>query len=189
MVSTTENSMVQLLTAPCSVGEKDQLRAAPPDLHRCMLVSLSEQRIELFRSVAENQSWQTVVCSSADQFLRSLFRLRVSLTVVDLPKFTEAYYTELRSAVERAGALSDSLIVVCGYGDRANEIRAGEIQANEELWARQLGIWAYLPEVGDPGKLGLIFEEARQAVENQQKSSEKTLRNNEADRKSASIIE
>jgi len=85
------------------------------------------------------------------------------LTVVDLPRFSEAYYSDLRDAVGRACALSDSLIVVCGYGN----------QADEELWARQLGVWAYLPEAGDPKGLELIFDEARQAVG----KSEDILRN------------
>jgi len=164
MVSTTENLIVQPLVAPCSAGETDQLCAAPPSLHRCLLVSFSEKRVELFRSAAENQAWQAVVCSSVDQFLKNLFRLRVSLTVVDLPKFTEAYYGDLCDAVGRAGALSDSLIVVCGYGNRRDE----------ELWARQLGVWAYLPAASDPKGLELIFDEARQAVENRENSSEKT---------------
>ncbi len=177
MVSTTENSIVQPLTAPRSVGEWDRLRAAPPGLHRCLLVSFSEQRAELFRLAAENQLWQPVVCDSVDQFLKNLFRLRVSLTVVDLPRFTEAYYTKFRNAVERAGDLSDSLIVVCGYGNPAvGEVPANEMLADEELWARQLGVWAYLPEAGEPDGLKLIFDEARQAVEKQKKSSGMTDR-------------
>ncbi len=169
MVSTTENSIAQTLAAPCSAGEADQLCAAPPGLHRCLLVSFSEKRVELFRSAAENQAWQAVVCSSVDQFLKNLFRLRVSLTVVDLPRFTEAYYGDLRDATGRAGALSDSLVVVCGYGDCGN----GD-PADEELWARQLGVWAYLPVAEDPKGLELIFKEAQQAVENRKNSSERT---------------
>jgi hypothetical protein len=132
-----------------------------PDLLRCLVLTWSEGRAELLRSAASNECWQSTVNVDVREFLRNVFLLRVPLTFVDLPDEKYRNYLSLREAAERAKDLSDSLIVVCGmdHGPPAD-------RAAEELWARQLGAWAYLP--GDNGLAGLelIFGDARKAVAN-----------------------
>ena len=46
-----------------------------PDLLRCLVVSWSDQPVQLLRSVAEDESWQAKVCSDVQDFLRSVFQL------------------------------------------------------------------------------------------------------------------
>jgi hypothetical protein len=132
-----------------------------PDLLRCLVLTWSEGRAELLRSAASNECWQATVNVDVREFLRNVFLLRVPLTFVDLPDEKYRNYPTLREAAERAKDLSDSLIVVCGMGHGPPTDRAAE-----ELWARQLGAWAYLP--GDNGLAGLelIFGDARKAVAN-----------------------
>ncbi len=48
-------------------------------------------------------------------------------------------------------------MIVCGAGE--NE--------NEEMWARQLGVWAYVPNVAQPVEFDWVFIEARKALAQQ----------------------
>lgn len=127
-----------------------------PDLLRCLVLTWSEGRADLLRSAARNESWQATVNIDVREFLRNVFLLRVPLTFVDMPDAERHEYPVWQSAAERAKDLSDSLVVVCGI--------SGDVR--EEVWARQLGAWAYLP--GDNGLNGLelIFGDARKAIAN-----------------------
>lgn len=127
-----------------------------PDLLRCLVLTWSESRAELLRSAARNESWQATVNIDVHEFLRNVFLLRVPLTFVDLPEVEQRGYGVCQSAAERAKDLSDSLVVVCGCGG----------DPTEELWARQLGAWAYLPSDNGLAGLELIFGDARKAVAN-----------------------
>lgn len=130
-----------------------------PDLLRCLVLTWSDCRAELLRSAATKESWQVTVNVDVREFLRNVFLLRVPLTFVDMPDTSEPRYVKWRDATQRASELSDSLVVVCGlYGRSLAE------QSNEELWARQLGAWAYLPGDGGLPGLELIFGDARKAV-------------------------
>ena len=132
-----------------------------PDLLRCLVLTWSEDRSEFCASAAKNESWQATVNIDVREFLRNVFLLRAPLTFVDLPDAKIQSYSVVHDAAERAKELSDSLIVICGVTG-AN----AEHYAKEELWARQLGSWAYLP--GDNGLAGLefIFGDARKAIAN-----------------------
>jgi len=130
---------------------------APPGLLRCLVVSWSDQRAELFRAAAESEAWQAIVCRDVGQFVRNIFRLKVPLTIVDLPRSDATSYTELREAAARSRDVSKSLLVVS----------AAQAGAADELWARQLGAWAHLPEASDPAGLELVFREARKALARQ----------------------
>ena len=132
-----------------------------PDLLSCAVISWSEQRSQMLQSVAVDESWQAKVCGDVQEFLRSLFQLDLPLTIVDLPDRGTASYAELREMAAQASGLNRSLLVVCGaIGDH-----------EEEQWARQLGVWAYLPGVTDPSGLSLVFAEARKALAKQSSAS------------------
>ncbi len=132
------------------------------DLLSCLLLSRSEQRAQMLQSVAKEESWQAKVCDDVQEFLLSVFQLDVPLIIVDLPSRTAASYAELREMTAQACGLNRSLFVVCGAAD-------GDVEdsSEEELWARQLGAWAYLPDATDRGGLRLVFAEARKAFAKQ----------------------
>jgi len=142
------------LQSPHGEDELPLAALAFPDLLRCLVLSWSEMRANGLRSAAENEQWRAIVCKDVDQFLRSVFQLNVPLTVVDLPHSDAAGYAKMRKAVTSACGASDSLLVVCGT----------EREMAEEVWARQLGVWTYLPGASGLSGLELIFEEARQAI-------------------------
>lgn len=130
-------------------------RSAPPQLLRCMVVSLSAERRRLIRTAAEAQAWDAIVCRDAGEFLRTAFKRSVPLIVVDMPATSSPAYADLKGVVERAKEITHSLMLVVGT----------ETDVAEELWARQLGAWAYLCEANSLRGFEFLLEEARHAVE------------------------
>ena len=128
-----------------------------PGLLRCLIVSWSDQRAELLRAAAESTSWETIVEQDVSQFLRHVFQLRVPLTIVDLPVSGDSGYERIRTAASRVCDVNDSLLVICGATKNSSE----------ELWARELGVWTYLPEASDLSGLEFVFSEARKAIARQ----------------------
>jgi len=145
------------LAAPQGERQVPRRAMAPPGLLRCLVVSWSDQRAELFRSAAESEAWQAVVCQDMGQFMRQVFRMKFPLTIVDLPPPDADGYSELREAAARSREVSKSLLVVS----------VAQASANDELWARQLGVWAHLPEASDSAGLEMVFREARKALARQ----------------------
>lgn len=130
---------------------------APPGLLRCLIFSWSDVRAKRLQSAAEQEAWEAIVCSNAGKFLKHVFQQKVPLTLVDLPQVDLSVYAEMRAATVKVCEASDSLLIICG----------AEPSADEELWARQLGVWTYLPEVDRPEELDWIFVEARKALAQQ----------------------
>lgn len=130
---------------------------APPGLLRCLVVSWSECRISLLRAAAEAEAWEAIACSNPRQFLRNVFQESVPLTLIDLPPASSKVYSEFRVAAVRAKDRGESLLVVS----------VAEGCATDELWARELGVWSYLPELTGQEGWELVFSDARQAIARQ----------------------
>jgi hypothetical protein len=156
-VETVSQTPIARLTLPEGKTNAPPRTLVLPDLLRCLVLTWSEGRAELLRSAASNESWQATVNIDVREFLRNLYVLRVPLTFVDLPDADTKSYSLLKEAAQRTSELGSSLVVICGLGGNPTE----------EIWARQLGAWAYLP--GDNGLSGLelVFGDARKAVANQ----------------------
>ena len=154
---TSSQTIVTKLTVPKGDKQVLQRAMAPPGLLRCLVVSWSEQRAELFRTAAESEAWQAIVCRDVGQFIRNVFREKVPLTIVDLPRSDMAGFEELRDAATRSREVSKSLLVVS----------VAQATVADELWARQLGVWAHLPEASHQDGLEMVFREARQAIARQ----------------------
>ena len=125
-----------------------------PSMLHCLMLTWRDERIGLLRAAAENASWDSTVNLDVHDFLRNLFRLRVPLTLVDMPPWKSKHYVGLQRAAGHAAEIGNSQVIICGNEDLREE----------ELWARGLGVWAYLP--GDSGPTGLeyVFSDARQAL-------------------------
>lgn len=125
-----------------------------PSMLHCLMLTWCDERTGLLRTAAEKESWNTTVNIDLQEFLRNLFRLRVPLTLIDLPSLKSNTYPSLQQAASHASEIEDSQVIVCG----------NEGHREEEIWARSLGVWAYLP--GDSGQAGLehLFSDARQAL-------------------------
>lgn len=150
----------QLIRSPATQPAGVRSLAGPalvlPHLLRCRVLTWSDQRTELLRTAAEQESWQPTLNVDVRQFLRHLFQHRAPLTFVDLPSQVAQEYRLYQTAVERAAEMKE-LVAVCG----------AEQTPEEEVWARQLGVWVYLP--GDNGLVGLrhLFGNAREAFAKQ----------------------
>ncbi len=125
-----------------------------PDLLSCIVLSCSSERTQLLQSVAQDETWQAKVCDDVKEFLRSVFQLDVPLAIVDLPPRGSATYESLREIATQTCGINSSLMVVCGAED----------DREEEQWARQLGVWAYLPGATKAKGLRMVFAEARKAL-------------------------
>ena len=127
------------------------LHAAIPARMRCVVVSWHPLRGECLRVVAEQESWNSVVCENAKELMQTVFCHDISLAVVDLPKISSGAYDSFRVLTEQLSELgtwngtSGILLVVCNGGDGADGNSADGNSVQEEIWARQLGVWCYLP--------------------------------------------
>jgi len=116
---------------------------APPGLMRCVVMSWHPLRGECLRVVAEQESWKSVVCKNAKELMQYVFCHDISLAIVDLPKISSEAYDRFRKLTEQLSELGTwngtdgILLVVCADGENVQE----------EIWARQLGTWCYLPRV------------------------------------------
>ena len=135
-------------------------KLAPPGLLRCLVFSWSERRTRVLRQAAEAEAWDAIACRDCAQFLRNVFEQRVPLTLVDLPEQSAAHFEEMREAATRAKEASKSLLV----------ISVAKGSASDEIWARQLGIWSYLPEMSQQEGWETVFRDARQALARQASS-------------------
>ena len=157
MASVSSRTSVSDQVLPAGKVQTPVRVLAPPGLLRCLILSWSDQRAKRFQSAAEREAWEAIVCSGAGIFLQYVFQHKIPLTLVDLPQVELDSYAELRNATAKVCAVSDSLLIVCGA--RENE--------NEETWARQLGVWAYVPNVARPTEFDSVFVEARKALAQQ----------------------
>ncbi|MEO2045003.1 MAG: hypothetical protein ABGX16_00335 [Pirellulales bacterium] len=117
--------------------------STPAKLLHCGIISWQPRRGECLRVIAEQEIWQAVVCKGAKELRQCVFRDEIQLAVVDLPQISSAIYESFREQTEwlsqlgtRSGT-SGLLLVVCAAGE----------SVQEEIWARQLGVWSYLPLV------------------------------------------
>ena len=126
----------------------------------CLIVS---SRPAYQRSLAETASqwgWETLVCATAEEAHRCLDHLFPQLAFVDLVGSEDQ---ALRAVAEHAAAERRVLLVVCGH----------EEKLDEELWARQLGAWFYLPGPRESATIGLLCRDARTIVEKAQEAARK----------------
>lgn len=127
-------------------------------LGKCLIVSASQSVCDTISLAANEAGWDTIVCSDELTALAAVRRVRFQLAWVDL----ESPQTPIgfRDLCQSISTLRRVLLVICGH--------ASDVQ--EEIWARQLGIWLYLPGVslGDATELALLCEQAQLIAGNSQ---------------------
>ena len=132
------------------------VRAAPPVVMRCLLVSECRRHLQHIKQTADREGWLPVSHHLVAEAIREAVRTRFHLAFVDLQSVagaeSEADYEQLAVDLARGHV---PLIVISGSdGDPLAEIRA-----------RQLGVWLYLPGFDEETKLEMVFREARAATE------------------------
>jgi hypothetical protein len=121
----------------------------------CLVISTRADRREMLSKAARDAGWQTVVCSEPADGWGELQRGRLQLTLLDIQDCTLVELEEFQSLAAQLVGQAGSLLVVCGnQGDPC-----------EEVWARQLGAWLYLPGVEAETDVAMLCEEARVACQ------------------------
>jgi hypothetical protein len=120
-------------------------------LGKCLVVSATQSKREAISYAASEAGWDTIVCDDAPSALAAVQRAKFQLAWVDLE--SPAAPVGFRDLCGTIAALRQVLLVVCGC---VNDVQ-------EEIWARQLGVWLYLPGVAldDLGEIALLCSQAR----------------------------
>lgn len=87
--------------------------------------------------------------------LRSVIDGDYQLVIVDIARPLGDRVSDTVEIAEEFAGRPGTLLVVCGSDD----------SVDEELWARQLGAWVYLPGVSGGDALMSLFAEARRVAE------------------------
>jgi len=136
-------------------------QVATNDAPACLVAGLSAERRLLLVSAAASAGWDAVDCDDAPSAQRQTLLQPRQMVVVDLEAAGGAAPEALKTLCERLARQKDLLLVLCGNASNAME----------EIWARQLGAWLYLPGVVDDSDLSSLFEEASQIARRRQSLS------------------
>lgn len=120
-------------------------------LGKCLVVSPSDSKRSMISLAAGDAGWDTIVCADAHDGMAAIQRIRFQMAWVDLEHSSEA--SLLRRLCEAIAAFPKMLLVVCGQVDIPEE----------EIWARQLGVWLYLPGISlnHSGEIAAMCEQAQ----------------------------
>lgn len=123
---------------------------------QCVVVSSDVARCEALARAAAEGGWRTITCRTAEAALATTDRMHCELAILDVEAASaERDAEDLRRLIEQLARDNDLLLLVCGH----------ERDSREEIWARQLGVWLYLPGVIAGPELTTLCSEALEIVE------------------------
>ena len=120
----------------------------------CLVLSADPARLEPLCEAVERAGWRALPSDSVGDAIRLSERLRTQLAVVDFAVMPDVHRETYRRFCQRIGS-QERLLMVCD----------DEPTPSEELWARQNGVWIYLPSPELGGELIELFGEALQVAE------------------------
>jgi hypothetical protein len=119
-------------------------------LFQCLVVSVDAPRRDALASAAADEGWHPVVCADARNASAASRRLLLGLALIDLERPGGGTPSEFCELTRQLAAAPELLVVVCGHQD----------DRREEIWARGLGTWLYLPGIGPRDQVATICREA-----------------------------
>lgn len=137
-------------------------RKAEMGLYQCLISSASRTRKNMLSKAAADGGWDSILCTSPEEVGNNFDLAMFQFALVDLDH-RGATPSGARDLVQ--GLIQDDpqiLIGVCGH----------EADPEEEIWARQLGVWLYLPGATTSSEMSLLFEQALQIVAAQRVTQE-----------------
>ncbi len=102
---------------------------------RCLICSSDPLLRDSLGQGAEQAGWSIVSTEDPEQAWSALGQAAFHLAVVDLQGDGGAMRAKLKDLVEELAAHPRRLLMVCGH----------EADPMQEVWARQLGVWLYVP--------------------------------------------
>lgn len=136
------------LTAPQQQGK------AESGMYQCLISSASRARRNMLSTAAANAGWDSIVCNSPEAVSSNLELTMFQFAMVDLDHRGETPSGARDLVQNLIQGDPNVLIGVCGH----------EADPQEEIWARQLGVWVYLPGATTTSEVSLLFEQALQIV-------------------------
>jgi hypothetical protein len=115
----------------------------------CLVIGLSRERRGLLAEAAESAGWHADECDDVKTARLRLLKESQQMVVMDLENDSGTAAPALKSFAERVGKQRGALLAICG----------NEGNAMEEIWARQLDVWLYLPGVVADSDLSTLFKE------------------------------
>jgi hypothetical protein len=121
----------------------------------CLVVSGDASRRKRFVAAASLAGWNRSKVPENAATLNTAADHDVSLAIIDIASPVGERVRDTLELAEELAARPNTLVVICGSEDNVDE----------ELWARQLGVWLYLPGVADGDSLASLCIEARRLQE------------------------
>lgn len=126
-----------------------------PSLLKCLVLSGDRGLRSRLEAVTELGGWESCDAPVDADELSAAVEDGYRLVIADIANPIGGRVTDTVEAAEEFAARPGTLLVVCGSED----------SVDEELWARQLGAWVYLPGVAGGDALVSLFTEARRLIE------------------------
>ena len=126
-----------------------------PGFLKCLVVSGDEALRHRLDTMSELAGWSACETPADAVELRALVEGDYHLVIADIASPLGERVNDTVEIAEEFAGRPNTLIVVCGSGE----------SVDEELWARQLGAWVYLPGVSGGDALMSLFAEAQRVVE------------------------
>jgi ActR/RegA family two-component response regulator len=102
----------------------------------------------MLERAAGDAGWDVIVCDDSNAGWTAVKRQRFQLALVDFEESSEC--DELKLLSSEISEMRNTLLMLCG----------NEGDALEEIWARQLGSWLYLPGVSEGSDVTSLCEQA-----------------------------
>ncbi len=126
-----------------------------PGLMKCLVVSGDAGLRSRLDAVTELSGWSACDAPAESDDLGSLVDGDYQLVIADIAHPLGDRVNDTVEIAEEFAGRPGTLLVVCGSEDNVDE----------ELWARQMGAWVYLPGVSSGDALVSLFSEARRVAE------------------------
>ena len=137
-------------------GTAASIRSARgPGLLTCLVLSGDRGLRNRLDAVMELSGWSACDAPEQSSDLQAVVDGDYQLVVVDVAHPLGDRVSDTVEIAEDIASRPGSLLVVCGS--------VGNV--DEELWARQMGAWVYLPGVSGGDALVSLFTEARRLAE------------------------
>jgi hypothetical protein len=130
-------------------------RKAPAAGSVCLIISPDPLKQMMFGQSAQRAGWRQVVCNNELEAAVHLATGTVGMMLIDTATPGDPPVVERRSLVKLLSHEKEMLTVVCG---RTSD-------AQEEIWARQCGVWMYLPGVAPETDLQPVLCGAKEVVD------------------------
>jgi len=129
----------------------------------CLVVSSCHKQREIIGQKAFGAGWITLGCENASDALAQLCRNPVKLVIMDV-QGEAATCSSIAKLAEHIMWTGGMLLVTIGDAAQADAAQVQESQKTE-AWARQLGVWSYLPGINDHSDLSLVCSQALEVTE------------------------